>query len=128
GLNGTAGRQAGSAFKAFTLVAAFEQGVPPGRVYNEKSPIFIPQCNNWNISNAEGPGSGGYINLWTATQDSINVVFAQLARDVGPPEIATVAHQMGITSPLPNGPEDCSITLGTGSVSPLEMSDGYATI
>jgi len=127
GLNGTAGRQAGSAFKPFTLVAAFEQGIPPGREYNAKSPLFMPDCNNWKVENAEA-GVTGYIDLWTATQDSINVVFAQLARDVGPPNIAAAAHEMGITSSLPDGPEDCSITLGTGAVSPLEMSDAYATL
>ena len=75
-------------FKLFTLVTALEQGVPPGRVYDEKSPQFLPQCNNWKVSNAEGAGPSKYIDLWTATQDSINVVFAQLARDVGPPNIA----------------------------------------
>jgi penicillin-binding protein 1A len=127
GLNGTAGRQAGSAFKPFTLVAAFREGIPPGKVYDSKQPIFLPQCNSWKVQNAE-PGTGGYVNLWTATQDSINVVFAQLARDVGPPNIARAAHDMGITSSLPDAPQDCSITLGTGSVSPLEMSVAYATL
>ena len=124
GLNGTKGRQAGSAFKPFTLVAAFREGIPPGRVYSSKSPITIPACDNWRIQNAE-PGTGGLVDLWTATQDSINVVFAQLARDVGPINIVRAAHDMGITSPLP---AVCSLTLGTGSVSPLEMSDGFATL
>jgi penicillin-binding protein 1A len=128
GLGGTPGRQTGSAFKPFTLAAAFEQGIPPGRVYNEKSPLFIPECNDWDVSNAEGPDSGGYVDLWTATQDSINVVFAQLARDVGPPNIADVAHRMGITAPLDVGPADCSVTLGTFDSSPLDMSDAYATL
>ena len=127
GLGGTAGRQAGSAFKPFTLVAAFREGIPPGKVYSTKEPITLPECNGWTVHNAE-PASGGLVDLWTATQDSINVVFAQLARDVGPPNIAQAAHDMGITSPLPDAPEDCSITLGTGSVSPLDMSVGYATL
>jgi penicillin-binding protein 1A len=124
GLGGRGARQTGSAFKPFTLVAAFRQGMPPGKVYDSKSPITLPTCNNWNIQNAE-PGTGGFVDLWTATQDSINVVFAQLARDVGPANIVQAAHDMGITSPLP---EVCSVTLGTGSVSPLEMSAGYATL
>jgi membrane peptidoglycan carboxypeptidase len=125
GLNGTAGRQAGSAFKPFALVAAFRQGVPPGKVYDKKSPIFLPECNDWHISNAEGGDAGGLVDLWTATQDSINVVFAQLSRDIGPENIVTAAHDMGITSPLP---AVCSVALGTGSVAPLEMSNAYATL
>jgi hypothetical protein len=55
-------------------------------VYSSKS----PQCNlpGWIsasgcVSNAEGAGDGGYIDLWEATRDSVNVVFAQLALDVG---------------------------------------------
>ena len=127
GLGGTYGRQTGSAFKAFTLVAALEQGIPPGRVYDAKSPLFLPECNNWKVANAE-PGLGGYVDLWTATQDSINVVFAQLARDVGPQNIADVAHTMGVTAPLDVGPADCSVTLGTFNTSVLDMSDAYATL
>ena len=42
GLGGRGARQTGSAFKPFTLVAAFRQGVPPGKVYDSKSPITIP--------------------------------------------------------------------------------------
>src|SRR5206468_2086110 len=36
-----------------------------------------------------------------------------------------MAHRMGIRSPLQ---AVCSITLGTQAVTPLEMTDGYATI
>ena len=33
------GRQAGSAFKPFTLAAAFREGFPPGKVYSSRSPL-----------------------------------------------------------------------------------------
>jgi membrane peptidoglycan carboxypeptidase len=41
-------RQTGSAFKAFTLVAALERGVPIGKVYKTTSPTTIPEdkCPN----------------------------------------------------------------------------------
>jgi len=59
-------RQVGSAFKPFTLTAAFEQGFPPGKVYSSKSPL----CNlqGWRsasgcVSNAEGGGDRGYLDL-----------------------------------------------------------------
>jgi penicillin-binding protein 1A len=48
---------------------------------------------------------------------------------VGPPNIARAAEDMGIPGDtLPQGPADCSITLGTGSVSPLDMATAYATL
>ncbi len=118
-------RTAGSSFKAFTLAAALEQNVPPGRTYSTQSPLLIPECDNWNVSNAEGAGNLGYMNLWQATAGSINVVFAQLIRDIGPQSVVDVAHAMGITSPLN---PFCSLTLGTSPVSPLEMTSAYSTL
>lgn len=118
-------RQTGSAFKPFTLVAAFENGIPPGKVYSGQSPFCSPLWISADhcVRNAEG--SGGYMDLWTATQNSVNVVFAQLALDVGPEKIVAAAHQMGITSALDAVP---SITLGVEEVSTLDMASGFSTL
>ena len=40
-----ASRQPGSAFKPFTLVAAFREGVPPGSVFSTKSPLCLPEVD-----------------------------------------------------------------------------------
>jgi penicillin-binding protein 1A len=119
-------RQVGSAFKPFTLVAALEKGVPPGKVYSSRSPYCSPSWTSADhcVSNAEG-GDAGYIDLWSATQDSVNVVFAQLALDIGSPAIVDAAHAMGITAPLQAVP---SITLGTMDVSTLDMASAYSTL
>jgi penicillin-binding protein 1A len=121
-------RQVGSAFKPFTLVAAFEQGFPQGKVYSSKSPL----CNlaGWIsasgcVSNAEGGGDSGYLDLWSATQNSVNVVFAQLALDVGPEHIVDAAHRMGITVALDPVP---SITLGVEEVPTMDMAAAFATL
>lgn len=121
-------RQTGSAFKPFTLVAAFREGFPAGKVYSSAS----PQCGlaGWIsasgcVSNAEGGGDAGYMDLWTATENSVNVVFAQLALDVGPENIVEAAHLMGITSALDAVP---SITLGVEEVSTLDMASAYGTL
>jgi membrane peptidoglycan carboxypeptidase len=120
-------RQTGSAFKPFTLVAALEEGIPPGQVYSAASPFCSPAWTSVDhcVSNSE-PGGGGYENLTVATAYSTNVVFAQLALDVGAAKIASTAAKMGIDpdhlSAVP------SITLGTSSVSPLEMASGYQTL
>ncbi len=119
-------RQVGSAFKPYTLVAAFRQGIPPTTVYNSHDPFCSPIwiSRDHCVHNAE-PGGGGYVDLWTATQHSINVVFAQLALDVGPENIVTAAHDMGVTAPLDAVP---SITLGAEEVSTLDMATGYSTL
>src|SRR5688572_24033105 len=117
---GGTGRQSGSAFKPFTLVAALEEGFPIGKVYNGASGQHV-NCGryggDYQVFNAEG-GSPGYVNLLTATSHSINAVFVQLAADVGPPKVARAAHRMGIESHLD---PYCSITLGVEEVTPLEM-------
>jgi membrane peptidoglycan carboxypeptidase len=120
-------RQTGSAFKPFTLVAAFQNGFTPAKVYSSKSPFCSPlwESTTGCVSNAEGAGDRGYIDLWTATQDSVNVVFAQLALDVGAEAIVEAARTMGITAPLSAVP---SITLGTMDVSTLDMASGYSTL
>jgi membrane peptidoglycan carboxypeptidase len=120
------GRTAGSAFKAFTLVAALEKGISPNQVYNGDSPKTIPGCGggeDWTLQNAE-PG-GGSFPLWLATADSVNTVFAQVINQVGPWKVAEVAHRMGITNELV---PVCPLTLGTSPVSPLQMASGYATL
>ncbi len=123
-----AGRQSGSSFKPFTLVAAFREGIPPGSVYSTRSPLYLPEWSGNDcscVSNAEGAGDGGYVSLWGATQNSINVVFAQLILDVGPEKVVEAAHDMGIESELPAVP---SLTLGTADVTPIEMAAAYQTI
>jgi penicillin-binding protein 1A len=64
------------------------------------------------------------MNLIDATANSVNTIFAQLVTQVGPPAVVRMAHRLGIRSDLK---PVCSITLGTQAVSPLEMTDAYAT-
>jgi penicillin-binding protein 1A len=121
-------RQPGSAFKPFTLVAAFRGGIPPGSVFSTKSPLYLPEWRGNDcscVSNAEGAGDAGYENLWGATKHSINVVFAQLILKVGPNKVVKAAHDMGIASELPAVP---SLTLGTADVTPIEMAAAYQTL
>ena len=80
----TTGHQPGSAFKPFVLAGAFERGIPPTQTYSSSSPWCSPLWDDEDhcVENAEGTGQG-IVDLWTATEDSINVVFAQLIFDVG---------------------------------------------
>ncbi len=132
-----AGRQAGSSFKAFTLVAALQQGIPVGKVYDTPNPVKIDPAKcpdpsgQWTPSNSE-PGNGGFINMATATADSINVYFAQLIADTGPENVVKAAKDMGVVSYAYNSnvsvPAVCAITLGSVQVNPLSMTAGYSTL
>lgn len=129
-LAGGTGRQAGSAFKPFTLAAAVERGYSLNARWYGPSSIQIrdPACYTngepWQLSNASDSESGTF-TLLSATTHSVNTVYAQVASAVTPSAIADVAHRMGIRSPLE---EVCSITLGTQAVSPLDMANAYATL
>ena len=120
-------RQPGSAFKPFTLVAAFEQGIPPETRFSSASPFRTDEWDNSCncVTNAEGASSGGMIDLYEATANSTNVVFAQLALKIGPEAIVKAANAMGITTPLTPVP---SITLGSEEASPLDMASAFATL
>jgi penicillin-binding protein 1A len=126
---GGSGRQAGSAFKAFTLAEAMEQGVSLDSRWYGPNTITIddPACAGpdgpWQPENAEGGGSS--YSLKAATAYSVNTVFAQLVVDLGPERVAEMAHRLGIRSKLP---PVCSITLGSVAVNPLEMTNAYATL
>ena len=119
-------RQPGSAMKPFVLAAAVEKGMDPFTTYySSQSPVTIPMglyAAPWVV---HGDGPGGPETVAQATVISDNAVFARLSVDVGPANTVRVAHAMGITSPLAAVP---SITLGTSSVTPLEMADAYATL
>ena len=125
----TTAHQPGSSFKPFILAAAFERKIPPTATYSSTSPMTFPQVLDeglpWTVDNAEGPGGYGNIDLYRATRDSVNVVFAQLIFDVGVENVVRTSHAMGITTGLPAVP---SMATGSVEVTPLDQASGYQTI
>lgn len=126
-LGGTLGVQPGSSFKAFVLASAFERGIRPDDRYAAPDSITIPGCSGeCTISNAE-PGGGGTQTLGQATAHSVNTVFAQLIAEVGPQNVAELAHRLGVRSIDPDRTEyGISLALGAYETSPLEMAAGYS--
>jgi len=124
--DGGTGRQAGSAFKPFALVAALESGISPQKTYRASSSITIPLGYGapWHVENYEGSGFGD-LTLENATIDSVNVVYAQLIMELGPERVADTAYQMGIRSRLRSVP---SAVLGTNEVNTLEMASAFGTL
>jgi membrane peptidoglycan carboxypeptidase len=118
-------RNPGSSFKPFGLTAYLESGGSLNSFWDARSPkeIACPFCNPdpWVVHNAGGGGGG--MSLFSGTQNSVNVVYAQVSKEVGPERIIDAAHRMGIKSDLP---PVYSLVLGAGAVSPLEMASAYS--
>jgi membrane peptidoglycan carboxypeptidase len=121
-------RQAGSSFKPFVLMAALEEGISPDRKYLGDAPVLIgPPCDTqgrpWRVENVEGQG-GGLMTLREATVKSVNAVYAQLIRDVGPWKVAEVARRLG----LDHVGGTCAMGLGADGASPLQMAGAFAAL
>jgi penicillin-binding protein 1A len=121
-------RQPGSTFKAFVLTTAIKQGIDPYSTYYTSKPLDLnlPRWGHWEVHTAD-EGYQGTINLQQATVTSDNTVFAQLDLDVGPKNVAQTAKEMGITTKLDGIPAEGIGGLRLG-VSPLELTDAYATL
>jgi penicillin-binding protein 1A len=129
---GGPGRQTGSSFKAFTLAAALEQGIPPTKVYRAPRSYAIPNCiktrfNNCDpIQNAEGEG-GGSRTIREATAESVNTVFVQIEQDAGISNVAEMAKKLGVGgawyAPSQQG---LTYTLGVLDTAPLDMAAAYS--
>jgi penicillin-binding protein 1A len=121
-------RQPGSTFKAFVLTTAIKQGIDPYTTYYTSKPLDLnlPKWGHWEVHTAD-EGYQGRINLQQATVTSDNTVFAQLDLDVGPAAVAATAKSMGITTHLDGIPAEGIGGLRLG-VSPLELTDAYATL
>jgi membrane peptidoglycan carboxypeptidase len=132
-------RNAGSAFKPFTLTAALKNGDLEGRpvtlasLWDRSSPAVIDcgyPCsaggNTWTVENAGGNAGHDLQSLESATYNSTNTVFARLIDAIGPAVVVDTARDMGITSQYLKPFH--AITLGAASVSPLEMASAFSTL
>lgn len=138
---GVTGRQAGSAFKPFALVAALEHGIRRSQPLNGSSArILLQDGTYWEPHNAEG-GGYGTISLESATVHSVNVAYANLLSVIGAGDpyegaaaVVETATRMGIRccprTTEPNRPLAAvpSAVLGVNEVSTLEMASAYGTL
>ena len=113
-------RQPGSAFKAVVYLSALRKGYTPDSVVVDQ-PLSV---GNWEPENY-GDRYFGPVTLRTAFARSLNSVAVQLAQSVGTSTVIDTAKQLGVRSELPAVP---SVALGSGSVSPLEMTRAFAAI
>ncbi len=111
-------RQPGSAFKPFVYAAAMEIGRTPMSVRND-APVRI---GKWTPENYDQKYRGE-VSLTNALANSLNTIAAQLVMEVGPQNVAKLAHRLGIESELQ---ANASIALGTSEVSLVELTSAYA--
>lgn len=119
----TAQRQTGSAFKAFTLATAIDQGMNPDITINCGSPMEFDD-GTYRVENY-GNHNYGYISLARATEVSSNTGYVQVAKAVGVQNVVDMCHNLGIEDHMN---AYSSLTLGTQSLSTLQMAEAYSTL
>lgn len=113
-------RQPGSLFKAFVYLTALRKGYTPDSVMVDQ-PVRI---GDWEPDNF-GDRYLGPVTLRTAFAHSLNSVAVQLGQAVGIQNVIDTAKQFGVRSEIPAVP---SVALGSGAVTPLEMTRAFAAI
>src|SRR3990170_561055 len=140
-VGGSTGRQAGSSFKPFALVAALESGISPSETFPGWS-TTVPLDNGtaWTPENYEG-SAYGYVSMESATINSVNVAYVEIERAVGRGDVyegarrvVETARRMGVRcctrTTVPDAPLQAtpSAVLGTNEVNTLEMASAYGTL
>ena len=92
--------QPGSAFKAFALSAALEDGIGLKSRFQGNSPFKVPGTNA-EVNNEFNQSYGANVDLIKATEDSINTAYVDLSVQLGPQKIVDAAIAAGIPEDTP---------------------------
>lgn len=111
-------RQAGSSFKLFVYLTAFENGFSPDELLADE-PIRI---DDWEPQNYDRKFRGA-VSLKQAFAQSLNVATVDLATYLNLEDIISTALKLGITTGVKDEP---SIILGAAEVRVLDMAAAYA--
>jgi penicillin-binding protein 1A len=119
-------RQVGSAFKPFYYLAAIKNGyLPTDSLYD--LPVTIEDDGSgkpWYPENFDNKFMGK-VSLREALAHSRNLASVRLLQDLGISVAIEYAHKLGIESEIP---QVLSISLGSASLTPIEMAHAYSTI
>ncbi|PKL82716.1 MAG: penicillin-binding protein [Ignavibacteriae bacterium HGW-Ignavibacteriae-3] len=120
-------RQPGSAFKPIVYSVAIDEGLYPAYpIMNERFSFPDGSGKDWSPENFDHKTSG-FVTLRDALRESLNIVAGRLIIEGRAPlwKIGRFAEKMGIKTKLELVP---SIALGTSVVTPLELTNAFATI
>jgi penicillin-binding protein 1A len=134
----SARRQPGSTFKTVVLTTAISQGISPSTTYLSApfkyDPTGTGSCDDdpptaWCPETYDHSYAGA-ISIEQGTLRSDNTVFARLSLDVGPENIAAMAHKLGVQTDLRanEGVYVPSMGLGARVVTPMDMASVYSTL
>ncbi len=118
-------RQPGSSFKPFLYSAALAKGYTPASVFLD-APVVYVNANpddDWRPGNYEGKFSGP-MRLREALAESRNLVSIRLLQAVGLGYARDFATKFGL--PKDRLPDNLTLALGSGALTPWEMARGYA--
>ena len=113
-------RQPGSAFKPFVFAAALEHGYSPVSVLSNLTRVSAPDNPEWSPQNAHGEQTDE-MTLRAALLESNNAAAADLQQEVGSRAVIRLAGNAGLS----DLPDVASLALGTGLVSPLDLTAAY---
>ena len=119
-----AARQPGSAFKPFLYSAVLEHGLMPETLVDDL-PLVNPDGSlpNWNPQNSDNKFAGE-ITMREGMVKSKNLVSVRLLQQLGLRHARSWMERFGFN--IEQLPNDLTLALGSGSVTPAQLASGYA--
>jgi membrane carboxypeptidase/penicillin-binding protein len=115
-------RQPGSAFKPFVYAAALEQGLSPVSTITGLQKVAIDAPSGVWIPRDERIAGRDEMTLRAALLESSNAAAVLLQQRVGSAPVLRLARDLGVR----DQPDVPSLALGSGLVTPLELTAAYA--
>ena len=115
-------RQPGSAIKPLLYSAALEARVMPGTLVDD---LPFTAANGWSPTNSNGQYAGP-ITLRQALTQSSNIASVRVLQHTGTQVARDWTARFGLDPSRQSN--DLTLALGTGSVTPLQMAQAYATV
>jgi penicillin-binding protein 1A len=113
-------RQPGSAFKPIVYAAALGHGYSPVSILKDLQRVTAPSDPEWRPRSAHGEQPDA-MTLRAALLESNNAAAADLQQRIGARTVLKLAADAG----LDNLPDVPSLALGTGLVSPIDLTMAY---
>jgi 1A family penicillin-binding protein len=115
-------RQPGSAFKPFVYAAALERGLSPVSRVTGLTQVAVQASDGIWIPRDERAGGEDELTLREALLESNNAAAVLLQQQVGSAPVLRLARDLGVG----DQPDVPSLALGSGLVTPLDLTAAYA--